>query len=103
MSLRKSPRITPAMLAANRANAKRSTGPRTAAGKARVRLNPLKRGSPCPSYQRFFKAILCSSDRVDRLVAAYEVDRPLFAHLIEGWLSTVGAHRVRWIPGRDPE
>ncbi len=44
MSLRKSPRITPAMLAANRANAKRSTGPRTQVGKARVALSALKHG-----------------------------------------------------------
>jgi len=107
MSLRKSPRVTPAMLAANRANAKKSTGPRTSAGKARVRLNPLKRGNRCPSYQRFVKALSCSSERVDRLVATmlrpYEMDHPLFAALIESWVSIVGAHGVRWIPGRDRE
>jgi len=44
MSLRKSPRITPAMLAANRSNALRSTGPRTAAGKQAMRFNALKHG-----------------------------------------------------------
>ena len=107
MSLRKSPRITPAMLAAYRANAKRSTGPRTQVGKARVRLNPLKHGNRCLSYQRFVKALLRSSERVDRLVATrlrpYEVDHPLFATLIQNWLSTVGSHAVRWVPGRDPE
>jgi len=44
MALRKSPVRTAAMLAANRANAQKSTGPVTAAGKARVALNALKRG-----------------------------------------------------------
>lgn len=36
--------LTPAKLAANRRNARKSTGPRTAAGKARSRLNALKHG-----------------------------------------------------------
>jgi hypothetical protein len=44
MSLRKRPTITPALLAANRANALRSTGPRTAEGKDRIVLNALKDG-----------------------------------------------------------
>ncbi len=124
MALRKSPFPTAAMLAANPANAqkctgpsaqgkarcanaKRSTGPRTQAGKARVRLNPLKRGNRCLSYERFVRALLGGSERVDRLAATrlrpYEVDHPLFATLIESCLSTVGPHAVRWVPGRDPE
>ncbi len=44
MSLRRSPQLTPASLAARRANALRSTGPRTAAGKARSCLNALRDG-----------------------------------------------------------
>jgi hypothetical protein len=44
MSLRKRPIITPALLAANRANARRCTGPRTVEGKNRVVLNALKDG-----------------------------------------------------------
>jgi hypothetical protein len=44
MSLRKSPTLTPALLASNRLNAKKSTGPRTARGKAWSRLNGLKDG-----------------------------------------------------------
>jgi hypothetical protein len=44
MALRKSPVRTPAMLAANRANAQKCIGPRTPEGKARVALNALKHG-----------------------------------------------------------
>ena len=44
MSLRKRPAITPALLAAARANARQSTGPRTPQGKARAALNALKNG-----------------------------------------------------------
>ena len=45
MSLRKSPLRTPAMLAANRVNAQKSTGPSTAPGKARAALNSLRHGA----------------------------------------------------------
>jgi hypothetical protein len=44
MSLRKRPTLTPALLEANRANARKSTGPRTVNGKNRVVLNALKNG-----------------------------------------------------------
>lgn len=44
MSLRKSPARTPAFLAANRANAAKSTGPRTARGRERTLLNGLGAG-----------------------------------------------------------
>ncbi len=44
MPLVQSPRMTPAKLAANRANAQKSTGPRTLPGKRRVTLNALKHG-----------------------------------------------------------
>jgi hypothetical protein len=45
MSLRRSPRRTPAFLAANRANAQKSTGPRTAPGKQRSARNAFRTGS----------------------------------------------------------
>ena len=44
MPLRKSPTRTPEFLAANRRNAKKSTGPRTQEGKALAALNALKHG-----------------------------------------------------------
>jgi hypothetical protein len=44
MPLRQPPRRTPALLARNRANARKSTGPRTPEGKARVRWNALQHG-----------------------------------------------------------
>jgi hypothetical protein len=44
MSLRKSPQLTPSLLAAARRNAQHSTGPRSAAGKQNSKLNAMKRG-----------------------------------------------------------
>jgi hypothetical protein len=58
MSLRKSPTLTPALLAANRRNARKSTGPRTARGKARVRFNALKSGERSRYYQGLRMALL---------------------------------------------
>jgi hypothetical protein len=45
MSLRKSPQLTPALLAAARRNAQHSTGPRSATAKQNVKLNGLKHGA----------------------------------------------------------
>jgi len=58
MSLRKSPILTPALLASNRRNAKKSTGPRTAQGKAWSRLNSLQDGWHSPEYISLVKALL---------------------------------------------
>ena len=58
MSLRKSPTLTPALLAANRRNAKKSTGPRTPRGKAWSCLNSLREGWSSPEYIRFLKALM---------------------------------------------
>ena len=44
MSLRKSPQLTPALLAAARRNAQHSTGPRSAAAKQNSKLNAMKHG-----------------------------------------------------------
>jgi hypothetical protein len=45
MSLRKSPQLTPELLAAARHNAQHSTGPRSAAAKQNSKLNALKHGA----------------------------------------------------------
>ena len=45
MSLRKSPELTPALLAAARSNAQQSTGPRSPAARQNVKLNALKHGA----------------------------------------------------------
>ena len=58
MSLRKSPTLTPARLKANRRNAQRSTGPRTARGKAQVRFNALKNGNHSRLYLGFRMSLL---------------------------------------------
>ena len=42
MSLRKSPQLTPALLAAARDNAQHSTGPRSAAAKQNSKLNAFR-------------------------------------------------------------
>jgi len=60
MALRKSPVRTVAMLAANRANAQKSTGPTTRAGKARVALNALKHGG---RTERLPEKLLRAGDR----------------------------------------
>jgi hypothetical protein len=44
MSLRKSPELTPELLAAARQNAQHSTGPRSAAAKQNSKLNALTHG-----------------------------------------------------------
>ena len=49
MSLRKSPARTPALLAANRANAKKSTGPRKLEGERRAAFNALRHGLNAPN------------------------------------------------------
>ena len=58
MSLRKSPTLTPALLASNRRNSKKSTGPRTAPGKAWSRLNSLRDGWSSPEYIKFLVALI---------------------------------------------
>src|SRR5512140_2289322 len=58
MSLRKSPTLTPALLASNRSNAQKSTGPRTARGKAVSRLNRLRTGARSREYLQFYSDIL---------------------------------------------
>lgn len=88
MSLRKSPTLTPALLASNRRNAKKSTGPRTAQGKARSRLNSLKNGTRSPEYIKFVEALFYApAGRVavtaQALLASKPVVHPLFVEAAE--------------------
>ncbi|HUU14431.1 MAG TPA: hypothetical protein VM182_12100 [Terriglobia bacterium] len=89
MSLRKSPTLDSAALAANRRNAAKSTGPRTAVGKARARHNALQHGRHAASdvsretmlalgedpreFENLYQSLLC----------AYEPADPLWAKQVE--------------------
>jgi len=99
MSLRKKPVVTPGMLAANRLNARKSTGPRTAEGKRRTRFNSFRDGA----YARSFREVILSrGDDValyDQLLADYRRifsppgrgDAKVAEHLArEAWLQRTG-------------
>ena len=88
MSLRKSPTMTPARLEANRRNAQKSTGPRTARGKAQSRLNGLKKGSRSALHRQLLMALLnaepCGIEAAAQAVLTPELARhPLFAQELE--------------------
>ncbi len=57
MALTKPPLMTPEKIAANRENARRSTGPRTPAGKQRSRLNALKHGAGSQAFEETIVAL----------------------------------------------
>jgi hypothetical protein len=90
MSLRKSPTLTPALLASNRQNAKRSTGPRTARGKAQSRLNALRDGTRSREFMDFYMAVFSAPAgpahvaRVARtLLASKPIQHPMFVRAAE--------------------
>src|SRR5271157_2812040 len=88
MSLRKSPTLTPARIEANRRNAKKSTGPRTARGKSQSRMNSLRTGGRSALHENFFLLLLdappCSVDRVARaLLTPEQAAHPLFAETVD--------------------
>jgi len=58
MSWRQQHPVSPARLAANRRNALKSTGPRTAAGKSRSSLNGLRQGRRSKTIKLLWKIIL---------------------------------------------
>jgi len=80
MSLRKSPVVSAAMLAANRANAQKSTGPRTEAGKAISSLNRLKHGGRSRFWQEFHDALWRDPD-----YALRNFDRFIKPHHLTHW------------------
>jgi len=80
--------MTPARLAANQRNARKSTGPRTARGKAFSRMNGLRTGSRSPLYRDLFLALHDAPPgvSVDCVVKMFltpeQASHPLFADLI---------------------
>jgi hypothetical protein len=88
MSLRKSPTLTAALLNSNRRNAKKSTGPRTARGKAWSRLNRLRNGARSAEYISFVEALLdAPPGRVgvtaQALLASKQALHPMFKEIAE--------------------
>ncbi len=89
MSLRKPPTLTPARLAANRRNAQKSTGPRTAQGKTRSRLNGLRHGWRSPIYRTLFRALAYAPPfSVNSVVASHmltpeEASHPVFSSMVD--------------------
>jgi hypothetical protein len=88
MSLRKSPTRTPALVEANRRNAQKSTGPRTALGKAHARLNSLRKGTRSPFYRNLlevlFNAQPCRMEQMAKAVLSPEAAaHPVIAKTVE--------------------
>ena len=88
MSLRKFPTMTPARLEANRRNARKSTGPRTAQGKSQSRLNSLREGNRSAlrrdAVLAFLEAPPCSVEDVALVILTpAQTSHPLFADIVE--------------------
>jgi hypothetical protein len=84
MSLRKSPELTPALLAAARQNAQHSTGPRSPAAKQNSKLNALKHG-----------AYVADENRRQSMLALGE-DPEQFQTLTEELMSAFGPGDALW-------
>jgi hypothetical protein len=89
MSLLKPRVITPARRAAHRRNAQKSTGPRTARGKAQSRLNGLRHGFCSPAYRQFWLALLEAppgypvASTVCAMLTPQESCHPVYADFID--------------------
>ena len=93
MSLRKSPTLTPALLAANRRNAQKATGPRTERGKNWSRVNRLRSGMRSRPFQRLMDAVLAAMPGEVRqtaraLLPPYLAQHPLYIEFVEGIVET---------------
>ena len=91
MSLRKPPDITRAMVEANRRNARRSTGPKSAAGKARSRLNSLRHARRSKEYSSFVSALIMAEPYAilrspKSFLTPAQADHQAFADLFHGFL-----------------
>lgn len=90
MPLRKSPTLTPRRLAANRANAQHSTGPKTARGKARSRWNGLRSGRRSKDLRRLNRVLArCPAADIRniaaRLLTPDQLEHPVFAREVRRW------------------
>jgi hypothetical protein len=79
--------LSPALLDANRRNAKKSTGPRTRRGKAQSRMNSLRTGARSRLYQdlmwKLMDAPPCGLGRTLReALTPEQAVHPLFAELV---------------------
>ncbi len=100
MSLRKNP-LTPARLEANRRNARKSTGPRTARGKSQSRLNRLRSGGRSRLYEDLLKALVdappCAVLETARAVLTpAQMAHPLFADLVETFCQAEAGMGLRY-------
>ena len=108
MLLRKSP-MTPARLEANRRNAQRSTGPRTARGKSQSRLNGLRSGARSRLYHDLLLTLSdappCGVVRTARAaLTPAQARHPLFAQLVDVFRQSeieVALRYRRLLPARD--
>jgi len=88
VSLRKPLTMTPARIEANRRNAEKSTGPRTARGKVQSRMNSLWEGRRSRLYhdlmQTLFYAPPCAVEKTARAaLTAEQAAHPLFTEPVE--------------------
>jgi hypothetical protein len=93
VSLRKSPTLTPALLAANRRNAQKATGPRTERGKNWSRVNRLRTGTRSRSFRRLMDAVLAAMPGEVRqtaraLLPPHLARHPLYVEFVEGIVET---------------
>jgi hypothetical protein len=88
MSLRKSPVMTAARLAAHRANALKSTGPKTARGKSWSRLNGLKRGGRSRLFLSFMTTMFCAppysvEETAAGILTPEQASHPRYAEMLD--------------------
>ena len=89
MSLRKSPELTPELLAAKQANARKSTGPRTPAGKQNSKFNGVKHGAYAAPENHYQVMRALGEDPQEfeflkqQLMLSYGPEDPLWQHQVE--------------------
>lgn len=103
MSLRKRSALTVALVAANRENARKSTGPRSVEGKRRSRLNALKHGLSAKSFRQAMLGLgenpreyeRLHRDLIDSLQPANGLEAKLVEDLAKLWWKKARAERAQ--------